>query len=240
MSRALSIAAGAGALGVLGYLFYRGTRPASAATSRLAGTPLPGGTTDSPGFARFEVAPSGTKWRVIALSQPTNMMPAKGQRYMARVKSEGMFLKDVVVEGTLEGTLANTLPMTLRVTRVVAAPPDVQVPSVPFSLNLPPGDNINFHPYIEPTRWTSLHASSVSEDPNEKIPPVGARVKYAMRESNPMGNAVVVIEGRVMSVDHDEEEIVVSADDVSRVIRGDRNVGLPGTFTIPMENLVAS
>jgi len=187
-------------------------------------------------------------WRAAALPDTVNMAPRKGGRYMAIATGAG---GSVTLEGVLV-TDANTnnVPLSLRVDRVVKVRSGSYVPKVPFTLSIPASENSIFAEYLDPTRWASIHATSVSESPREGSKPApGKKVRFAMRERNQLGNSVVVIDGYAMSDgskdwpkeagEPDDEHVLVSTDSVVRAVRGDENVSLPPVFVVPVENLIA-
>lgn len=165
---------------------------------------------------------------------------------MSLVRTGGM--ATAVVEGYWKGDEStNRLPGTLRVDRVIRA--TERRPIVPFDLTVPPSATTLNNDYLETTRWQSLHATSVGESPREgKKPKVGATVRYAMRERNSLGNAVIVLEGKVLNEasaywpkdegEPDASRVLVGADEIVKSLRGGGEISLPSAFVVPVDNLI--
>lgn len=236
---------GAGILGLLGYAFYRGTRPAFYKTLVAP----PAGGSDKYQRMSVEVPEGEGPWFPDKLSKPENGLREPGKRYMARIHSyESTGGGNAIVEGYWKGDASsNKVAGKLHVDRVIDA--QVKRPTVPFDLLVPPSSGSLDNDYLETTRWASMHATSVGESPRVgRKPKVGSTVRYAMRERNPLGVAVIVLAGKVLREDSpywpkdegepDEERVLVSADDIARSVRGGGQISLPAAFVIPVENLI--
>jgi hypothetical protein len=235
---------GAAAAG-LGYGIYRATRPYFLKTL-TAPPPVDRGL-----GARGEalITRSAGPWSVYAMVEPENGLRVPGKRYMASIRSR-TDEADAIVEGTWKGDAStNRLAGALRVDRVVKGG-KVQ-PKVPFELAIPASKTTLNNDYLQETRWRPLHPTSVGESPREGgRPKVDTVVRYALREGNPLGNLVVVLEGRVLDPtssywpedegEPDEGRVLVAADDIVRTVRGEGGeVRLPPAFVVAVEDLIA-
>lgn len=202
-----------------------------------------------------ENVPPSSGWKIDMLDKPHNGMREKGKRYMARI-SRLAGGGSAVVEGTWrDEDSPNNVPLMLKIDRVVSIKGSAfggtpEPPAVPFMLRVPESNHRLENDYLEGVRWESLHPSSVSAPARSTgKPKPGTVVRYAMRESNSLGDAVIVIEGQVMPDDSaywpknegspDSERVLVSAPDIVRTVRGRGSIALPPVFVVPVENLFA-
>lgn len=198
----------------------------------------------------IELPESTGPWFPDRLPKPDNGLREAGRRYMARVTCHAASGPDgdAIVEGYWKGNEStNKIAGVLRVNRVISA--SGLRPALPFDLLVPPSKSSLDNDYLETVRWQSLHATGVSESPRYgKKPKVGTTVRYAMKERNSLGNAVVVLIGKVLNEASaywpkdegtpDDERVLVGVDDIVRSVRGGGEIALPSAFVIPVENLI--
>ena len=240
--KTLHILGGGLLAGLVGYVFYKGTRPVLYKTLTVPSAEK---------FSRMsvEVPESTGPWFPDKLLTPENGLREVGKRYMARIHTyESGGGGNAIVEGYWKGDASsNKVAGKLYVDRVIDA--QVKRPTVPFELLVPPSTRSIDNDFLETTRWSSMHPTSVGESARlGKKPKVGTEVRYAMRERNPLGNAVIVLSGKVLREDSaywpkdegepDSERVLVSADDIMRSVRGGGQISLPAAFVIPVENLI--
>lgn len=200
------------------------------------------------GTFRGDIALDKGPWSPMTLYKPLNNIREPGKRYMVRVYSHGA---EAWVEGFWRGETGNNAGK-LEVDRVVSA--DRVMPVVPFDLQVPKASNPIYDNYLEETKWSTLHPTAISEIPwgIEEVglrPKVSAPARFALREVNEHGNAVLFVQGKVLADDSplwpkeegspDKDRVLLSVDKIVRAVRGQGEVSLPPAFVVPIEQLVA-
>ena len=98
--------------------------------------------------------------------------------------------------------------------------------------------------FLQVPTWAVLDPTSVSArtfDPPLKVAPsLGKKVTFAIRETNPWGNAVLVVDGVVMQADADTpaRSVRVGTDSIVRRVRGDKDTVIPKYVYVPIDQLV--
>lgn len=208
----------------------------------------------SPGVETYDTKseiPNVVKWWLdwSANGKYLNDIPKKGRRYMAQAVytlPDGTDER-AIVEGYYQGP-EGLEGGKLLVDRIVSiqkdayhkgemVPPRAQLYTVPATTS----KGVN-QSYLQQPTWDTMHPTAVSFKAfaTPALAPVGSRVIFPVRETNPWGNAVLVVDGTVLPADEDTPvgSVKVSTGDFIKKVRGGDDTALPQVAYVPLENLV--
>lgn len=162
-------------------------------------------------------------WSFAPLTEKMSSSPQKGKRYMGVLT--GALKGRAIVEGVFQGLESGRGQLMVdRVVEVQEEPaPDKGLYELYDEAKIPAIQ------VLEQPRWETLDPTSVSARAVDKVPSAGSKVYLAVREANPLGRAVLVIDGTLMPAQpgDDPGEVRVSAGDPVLVRRGGKDVAYP-------------
>lgn len=188
-------------------------------------------------YAVEAVDPTGVFVPLSGLKQASLSSPAiKGRRYQGVLRRGDA---EAVVEGVYQGIGPNGKGQLL-VERIVRAITETPPPKGLYQLEVTEKDMSN--PYLQTPVWGVLHPTSVSLsafDPSPSAKPVGKRVILAVRETNGLGQAVLVIDGTALPAEPgDGDDVRISTGDFIKKVRSADDVALPPLLLAPLDMLV--
>jgi len=188
-------------------------------------------------YAVEAVDPTGTFLPLSGLKEPSLSSAAtRGRRYMG-VLHRGD--DEAVVEGVYQGIGPNGKGQIL-VDRIVRSVTETPPPKGLYQMNVTDKDHTN--PYLQTPLWAVLHPTAVSLSafsPPPESKPVGKRVILAVRESNGLGQAVLVIDGTVLPEEEgDGTDVRVATGEFVKKVRGGDDVAMPPVLLAPLDMVV--
>jgi len=189
------------------------------------------------GFEHFAAAAGPIPgWHFEVLTDKLSSSPVKGQRYMGVLS--GALKGRAIVEGFFQGFEGGK--GQLLVDRIV----EVQDEPAPEKglYDLYEDAKIPSTTTLQKPLWQALDPTSVSARSIDitKIPKAGQSTYLAIREANPLGRAVMIIQGTVLPAEPGDDplELRISAGDPVTIKRGGKDVAYPPLMFVTPEFLI--
>lgn len=195
------------------------------------------GTPTGAGLEHFAAAAGPIPgWHFDVLTDKMSSSPVKGQRYMGLLS--GSLKGRAIVEGAFQGFEGGK--GQLLVDRIVEVQDDPAPEKGLYELY--EDAKIPSASVLQPPRWTAMDPTSVSARALDitKRPKAGQSVYVAIREANPLGRAVMIVQGTVLPAEEGDDplEMRISAGDPVTIKRGGKDTAYPPLMFVSPDFLI--
>lgn len=211
----------------------RGVPALRAVTETILRGPLP----TIPTAETYQSGPTGS-WTFDPLLEHIKVDPEKGERFQARLSATKG--GSAIVEGAFEGWASGRGQLKVdRIVEVIEKPEPEK-----GTYEMYDEKKIAAQTLLQRPQWGVLDPTAVAartyDPPLASRPPAGSRVLVAIRETNPLGRAVLVVDGTVLPAEPGDAptSVRVSAGDPVRIIRSGKDAAYPPSFVVDAAALV--